>query len=97
LRPIEKGTNLYLGNRTIGLHLLKGLLGAAALFIFLSTINETPLIALPFLAAGLYLWKGCPMCWTLGLIETIAMTIHRRAERQFDRTAFESEDLKCVR
>ena len=43
-----------------------------------------PVLSVGFLAAALYLLKGCPMCWTLGLIETIAMTIHRHSERQFE-------------
>jgi hypothetical protein len=78
---------LIFGNRTIGRHLVRGALGITALYISLSTLRGTTWGSLIFLAAALYLLKGCPMCWTLGLIETIAMTIHRHSEGQF-----ESED-----
>ena len=29
------------------------------------------------------------MCWTMGLIETIVMTVHKRQERKFDSANFE--------
>ena len=77
-----KGAVLIFGNRTIGRHLLRGALGISALYLSLSTLRGTTWGSLVFLAAALYLLKGCPMCWTLGLIETIAMTIHRHSERQ---------------
>jgi hypothetical protein len=79
---VRKGTVLIFGNRTIGRHLLRGALGITALYLALSTLRGTTWGSLIFLAAALYLLKGCPMCWTLGLIETIAMTIHRHSERQ---------------
>ena len=75
---------MYFGNRTIRVHLLRGVLGVSALYISLSVLRGTNWRALIFLAAALYLLKGCPMCWTLGLIETLVMTIHRRSERRFD-------------
>jgi len=61
--------------------LLRGALGIAALFISLSTLHGTTWRALIFLVLALFLLKGCPICWTVGLIETIVMVIHRRNER----------------
>lgn len=74
---------MYFGNKTIGVHLMKGLLGLVVLGVFLSSVDRTAwsLILLPLV---LYLWKGCPMCWTLGLIETVVMTIHKHNERNVD-------------
>lgn len=69
---------MYFGNRTIGLHLLRGVLGVAALYVSLSTAGRTVWPSLVLLPAGLYLLKGCPMCWTVGLIETVVMTVRRR-------------------
>lgn len=34
------------------------------------------------------------MCWTLGLIETIAMTIHRRSEGQFESDGSHDRQMK---
>jgi len=74
---------VYFGNKTIGVHLMKGLLGLMVLGVFLSSGDRTAwsLILLPLV---LYLWKGCPMCWTFGLIETIVMTIHKHNESNID-------------
>jgi hypothetical protein len=79
-----KGTVLIFGNRTIGRHLLRGALGITALYLSLSTFHGATWRSLILLAAALFLLKGCPACWTLGLIETIAMTIHRQSERNFE-------------
>ena len=74
---------MYFGNRTIGLHLLRGALGLAALGGSLSTMNRTMWPSLLLLPAALLLLKGCPMCWTIGLIETIVMVVHKHNERHF--------------
>jgi hypothetical protein len=71
------------GNRTIALHILRGVLGVAALYGSLSTMNHTIWPSIVLLPAALYLLKGCPMCWTMGLIETIVMAVHKRNERKF--------------
>ncbi|HYW74837.1 MAG TPA: hypothetical protein VE961_27675 [Pyrinomonadaceae bacterium] len=73
---------MIFGNRTIPRHLLRGALGLTALYIAASTFHGTTWRALLFLALALILLKGCPMCWTLGLIETIAMAVHRRNEQK---------------
>src|SRR4051812_29351013 len=80
---VTTGGIMIFGNRTIGLHLLRGALGLAALYMSFSTFRGSTWGTLIFLGAALFLLKGCPMCWTLGLIETIAMTIHRRSEGKF--------------
>ena len=62
--------SLGFGNRTVGLHLLRGLAGAAALAtaVWVGSIW----LALWLVPATLWAWKGCPTCWTIGLIETLA-------------------------
>jgi hypothetical protein len=70
------------GNKTIGLHILRGVLGLAALYVSFSTMNEKIWPSLILLPAAVFLLKGCPMCWTMGLIETIVMAVHKRNERK---------------
>jgi hypothetical protein len=62
---------LYLGSKTIGVHILRGVLGFTAFFVSLATLGTTIWPSLFLLPAALYLLKGCPMCWAAGLIETI--------------------------
>ena len=75
---------MYFGNKTLRVHVLRGLLGFVALYVSLSTLPRTIWPSLVLLLVALYLLKGCPMCWTMGLIETIVMTVHKRQERKFD-------------
>lgn len=74
---------MFFGNKTIRVHILKGLLGFVALYVALSTMDRTIWPSLVLLPVVLYLLKGCPMCWTMGLIETIVMAVHKRNERKF--------------
>ena len=70
------------GNQTVVLHLMKGILGLSALGISLYTTNSEIWPSLVLIPASLYLLWGCPVCWTMGLIETVVMRFHQRnAER----------------
>ena len=71
---------MFFGNKTIGIHLLRGVLGIAALYGAFSTMNQTIWPSLILLPAAIFFLKGCPMCWTMGLIETIVMVVHKRNE-----------------
>ena len=73
---------LGFGNRTLGLHLLRGGLGALALIA--AWMAPTLWLAVPLAGAALWAWKGCPTCWTVGLMQTIA---HRRDARLHDDAA----------
>lgn len=75
---------MYFGSRTIGLHILRGGLGLAALYGSLATMRSTIWPSLVLLPAAVYFLKGCPGCWTVGLIETIVMAIHRRNGRKLE-------------
>ena len=68
------------GNRTIAIHLIKGAGGFAALALSLWTLESSVLPSLVLIPLALYLLRGCPTCWTLGLMETIAMRVHARRE-----------------
>ena len=62
-------------NRSIGVHLLKGL-GAFALIglaLYMSAYQRAYILITPVLLIGAFLlFRGCPMCWLMGLFETIA-------------------------
>jgi len=81
------GGNLYFGNKTIRVHLLKGILGLIALYISINTISRTVWPSIILIPLVLYLLKGCPACWTMGLIETIVMAVHKRNERKLKSTS----------
>ena len=71
---------MIFGNRTLAVHLLRGAAGFAALYVALRFVGTSGWPSL--LSAGVALWmlKGCPMCWTIGLFETLAQTVLRAAD-----------------
>jgi hypothetical protein len=68
---------------SITIHLARG--ASAALLAFLAMLAQhtmTPAGSLgAAVAAGgaLFMLRGCPMCWTVGLIETVAARIAQRS------------------
>jgi hypothetical protein len=68
---------VYFGNKTVGIHILRGILGFASIYGALATVGATILPSLVLVPAALYFLKGCPMCWTVGLIETISSVIRK--------------------
>ncbi len=75
---------MVFGNKTLLLHLLRGGLGFGALAGSLATANTTiwpTLVLMPF---ALWMLKGCPICWTIGLFETAALHLHRRVDIEED-------------
>jgi len=71
---------MIFGNKTLPLHLLRGVLGFGALAGSLATANTTiwpTLVLMPF---ALWMLKGCPICWTIGLFETVALRLHGHAD-----------------
>jgi len=45
-------------------------------------MKSTVLPSIVLLPAALYLFRGCAVCWTLGLVEMVVMTAHRYHERR---------------
>lgn len=58
-------------------HLVRGIVGVAA--IVLATRLNT-WWALPLVGLALWTFRGCPVCWTIGLFETLVHAVHARAE-----------------
>jgi hypothetical protein len=59
-------------SNTLSGHLVRGAIAFALLYLALSQQHQHPWWAL--LAGGLSLvaMRGCPICWTIGLVETAA-------------------------
>ncbi|MNT80725.1 hypothetical protein D3C72_2202310 [compost metagenome] len=66
-------------SRSVAMHLLKGL-GALVLIgfaLYLIAYQESYVYVTPVFFIGAFLlFRGCPMCWLVGLFQTIA---NRRA------------------
>jgi hypothetical protein len=58
-------------SRSVGLHLRRGVGGLSALAgaVYFLPWGWYSLVLLPL---GLVLLRGCPMCWVVGLVQTLA-------------------------
>jgi hypothetical protein len=64
--------NSPLASESLGEHLLRGLAGLAAgavAILLVPVVGPVSLLLLTLTAAA---WRGCPTCWTVGLIATMA-------------------------
>ena len=51
-------------------HSLRGAVGIAALWYAVTIAASHPLGSLALGALALLAFRGCPICWTIGLVET---------------------------
>jgi hypothetical protein len=52
-------------------HIARGIVGIGALFLAMQISNSHPVTAMGLGAIMLLAFRGCPVCWTIGLVETI--------------------------
>jgi hypothetical protein len=64
--------------RTLSGHLLRGAVAFALLYLALAQGHEHPWRAVAAALAALAAMRGCPMCWAIGLVETLQQRLGRR-------------------
>ncbi|REE98415.1 hypothetical protein [Thermomonospora umbrina] len=60
------------GSASLPRHLARGLIGFgsfAGAFVLLATVGPVGALLLP---VGLLALRGCPTCWTIGLVQTVS-------------------------
>ena len=62
-------------SNTLFEHLLRGALGIAALVWAIQIAHTQPLASLGLGVVTLIALRGCPTCWTIGLIETASRAL----------------------
>jgi hypothetical protein len=66
-------------SKTITGHLVRGAVGIGTMACALSGAAAHPWLPLAALPIALIAFRGCPTCWTLGLVQTIAAKIHGKS------------------
>ncbi|MFF0203913.1 hypothetical protein [Streptomyces sp. NPDC005017] len=64
---------------TVPRHLARGAVGFGALTASLALLPVTGPISLLLAPVGLVALRGCPMCWAIGLMETVSAGRLRRS------------------
>ena len=80
-----RGVGMF-GSAFLGAHLIRGA-AAAALFAW-AVVDQAahPLLSLGAGVAALVALRGCPMCWTVGLVETLSQGRRESTAERADRT-----------
>jgi len=55
---------------TLAGHLLRGVLGIGAIWLAID-LSASPWLSVGLGVVALLAFRGCPMCWTIGLVETV--------------------------
>ena len=67
----------FFASKSVSAHLLRGF-AAVALFTLAYNVSATePVLSVSAGIASLIMLRGCPMCWTVGLIETVRQRMRR--------------------
>ena len=65
-------------SRTIAAHLLRGVIAATLITWAALHSSSAPILAVAALVMAVVAMRGCPLCWTVGLIETISEMVRVR-------------------
>ena len=66
-------------SKSVMAHIVRGVVAAALIVWALDLQFTEPVFALAAGAAAVAAMRGCPLCWTLGLFETVSETIRVRS------------------
>ncbi|WP_328992241.1 hypothetical protein OG394_38380 [Kribbella sp. NBC_01245] len=62
-------------------HIIRGVVGFGSLIAAFALIPAVGPLSLLLLPIGVLALRGCPMCWTIGLIQTLSRgRLHRTCE-----------------
>ena len=61
----------FLASNTLIEHLARGAIGIGSLAVALHVSADHPLLAFALGVLALFAFRGCPVCWAVGLIKTV--------------------------
>jgi hypothetical protein len=71
----RSNTGLFASESLVG-HMLRGAMGIG-LLIWAIRHQSQPALSLAAAAGALLAFRGCPICWTVGLVESVMQKIKR--------------------
>ncbi|MER6116774.1 hypothetical protein [Streptomyces sp. NPDC001743] len=70
--PTQRTDGPDFASSSLPRHLLRGVVGFGGLIGSVALLPVTGPVSLLMLPAGLLALRGCPMCWAVGLMQTIS-------------------------
>jgi hypothetical protein len=77
-RHVRRRKASPLASWTVGEHLARGVAGLIAAAIAIAALRTAGPLSLVLLPIAVVAWRGCPTCWTVGLIGTLSDDRARR-------------------
>ena len=71
LKLFKKSESGLFASQTIAGHLIRGIIAFALLCAAVDQQHAHPVLAVLGGLAALFAMRGCPMCWAIGLFETL--------------------------
>lgn len=78
MSPTNSMRRTVFASRGLAEHLARGVIGICALNYALSISAPHPIFSLVLAAVSLLAFRGCPICWIIGLIETAYRRLTRK-------------------
>ena len=75
-----RGVGMF-GSASLGPHLMRGAVAATLLAWAIVQQTAHPWLSLGAGVAALVALRGCPMCWTVGLVETLSQSLRDSTTR----------------
>jgi len=70
-------------------HLVRGIVGISALSYAISISVPHPFYSLALAGVSMVAFRGCPICWTIGLVETT----YRKFKRHPRKNPHDTQDI----
>jgi hypothetical protein len=70
-------------SKSIPVHLARGAIGIGAFLVATSLGPQHPGLSLGAIAVALVVLRGCPTCWTIGLVQTVIARVRGKPTTGF--------------
>jgi hypothetical protein len=77
VKYFDRSSTGIFASTSLGAHLLRGAVAFTMLAWGIVNQEAVPLLALGAGVVALVAFRGCPMCWSVGLVETIRQKLRR--------------------
>jgi len=78
MKLLHKSDTGFFASQSLAGHLLRGAVAFGLLYWAIGARHDSPLLALLAGAGALAAMRGCPVCWTIGLLETATQNYRKR-------------------
>ena len=69
-------------SKTLLEHLVRGAVGIAAFVLAFRIAFTHPMLALALAVVTVFCFRGCPVCWSTGLVDTVCSLRRDRRNRE---------------